>query len=344
MIHFNCDYNEGAHPRIIERLTQTNLNQTPGYGDDVFCARARQLILKECGNPNADVYFLTGGTQTNLTVISAALRPHQGVLSAVTGHVNVHESGAIEATGHKVLTIPTDDGKITAEQVLSAYNGHYDDETHAHMVQPKMVYISHPTELGTLYTKDELTAIYNVCKANKLYLFIDGARMGYGLTAPDNDLYLPDIAALCDVFYIGGTKVGALFGEALVVINDELKPDLPYIIKQKGGLLAKGRLLGIQFETLFEGGLYYQLGEHANKAAQIIKSACEQAGFDFLCPSPTNQQFPILPNEVLAKLGEKYAFSTMDRVGDTHRVVRFCTSWATKIEDAEMLAQDLLSF
>ncbi|MEA4920278.1 MAG: aminotransferase class I/II-fold pyridoxal phosphate-dependent enzyme [Clostridiaceae bacterium] len=343
MIRFNCDYSEGAHPRILKMLTETNFEQTTGYGEDPHCTRARELILRECGNPDADLYFLVGGTQTNLTVIASALRPYQGVLSAVSGHINVHESGAIEATGHKVLALASEDGKITAEQVEKAYRLHHEDETRIHMVQPKMVYISHPTEVGTIYTKAELSALYDVCRKRDLYLFIDGARMGYGLTAPGTDLTLKDISKLCDVFYIGGTKVGALFGEALIILNSQLKTDFPYMIKQRGGLLAKGRLLGIQFETLFEDGLYYELGTHANKTAQIIKKACEDKGLAFLCQSPTNQQFPIMPNSMLAQLSKKYSYADMGRIDEDHTAVRFCTSWATPIEDAEQLAKDIAS-
>ena len=344
MIRFNCDYNEGAHPRILERLTETNFEQTAGYGEDPHCERARDLIRKACAAPDADVYFLVGGTQCNLTVIASSLRPHQGVLSADSGHVNVHESGAIEATGHKVMTLPSPDGKITAAQVEAAWKAHFEDETQIHMVQPKMVYISHPSEIGTLYTKAELTALSEVCRKRGLYLYMDGARMGYGLTAPGNDLTLADIASLCDLFYIGGTKVGALFGEALVIRNEQLKVDFPYMIKQRGGLLAKGRLLGIQFETLFEDGLYYELGAHANKAAVIIREACEKKGYKMFCDSPTNQQFPILPNKMLEAFQDKYAYATWGKVDDDHTAVRFCTSWCTKLEDAEQLAKDILEF
>ncbi|MBR5284154.1 MAG: aminotransferase class I/II-fold pyridoxal phosphate-dependent enzyme [Clostridia bacterium] len=344
MIRFNCDYNEGAHPRILERLVETNFEQTAGYGEDPHCERARDLIRKECNAPDADVYFLVGGTQCNLTVIASSLRPHQGVLSADSGHVNVHESGAIEATGHKVMVLPSPDGKITAEQVEAAWKAHFEDETQIHMVQPKMVYISHPSEIGTLYTKAELTALSEVCRKRGLYLYMDGARMGYGLTAPGNDLTLADIASLCDLFYIGGTKVGALFGEALVIRNEQLKVDFPYMIKQRGGLLAKGRLLGIQFETLFEDGLYYELGAHANKAAVIIREACDKKGYKMFCDSPTNQQFPILPNKMLEAFADKYSYATWGKVDEDHTAVRFCTSWCTKLEDAEQLAKDILEF
>ena len=279
MIRFNCDYSEGAHPKILERLVQTNMEQTPGYGEDEHCRRAAQLIQKECGRQDVDVHFMVGGTQTNLTVISAALRPHQGVISADTGHVNVHESGAIEATGHKVLAqTGCPQGKLTAQMVRQVVESHYDDETQVHMVQPKMVYLSHPTELGTLYTKRELEALGQVCREKGLYLFLDGARLGYGLTAPGTDVTMADIARICDAFYIGGTKVGALFGEALVLANPALKEDFLYLIKQKGAMLAKGRLLGVQFEAMFEDGLYYEMGKAANQAAAVIRQACLQIG------------------------------------------------------------------
>lgn len=343
MIRFNCDYSEGAHPRVMQRLLDTNMEQTAGYGEDPHCEHAAALIRGECGREDVDVHFLVGGTQTNLTVIAAALRTHQGVIAADSGHVNVHESGAIEATGHKVLAQPCQDGKLTAQQVRRVVEDHFNDETQEHMVQPKMVYISHPTEVGTLYTKAELEALHALCQEKGLYLFMDGARMGYGLTAPGTDVTLRDIARLCDVFYIGGTKVGALFGEALVICNNGLKEDFRYIIKQKGAMLAKGRLLGVQFEVLFEDGLYYEMGRHANEAAAVIRAACQQKGYPFLCPSPTNQQFPILPDGKLAKLAEKYAFANFGRVDAEHSAVRFCTSWCTKPEDAQALADDILA-
>lgn len=343
MIRFNCDYNEGAHPKVIEKLVSTNMEQTPGYGEDDYCEAAAKLIRKECKCEDACVRFIVGGTQTNLVTIAAALRPHQGVISADTGHINVHESGAIEATGHKVLAQPSDDGKLTAAQIESVFRAHYDDETATHMVQPKMVYISHPTELGTLYSKRELEEISAVCSKNDLLLFVDGARMAYGLTSGETDVTLADFAALTDVFYIGGTKVGLLFGEALVILNKDLKRDIDYIIKQRGALLAKGRMLGLQFQAAFEDGLYYEMGSHANKMAQIIKDTCVKAGFDFLCKSPTNQQFPILPNELMQKLSADYAFANFGKIDENHCAVRFCTSWATKEEDVQRLAADLLA-
>lgn len=344
MIRFNCDYNEGCHPRILERMAETNMEQTAGYGEDPHCERAAELIRRECKSPDADVYFLVGGTQTNLIAVTMALRPHQGVISADSGHINTHESGAIEGTGHKVLTLPAVDGKISGKQVEEFCQAHLDDETRTHTVQPKMVYISHPTETGTIYSKAELMALRAACDKYGLYLYMDGARMGYGLTCKESDMTLADISALCDYFYIGGTKVGALFGEALVINNPILKEDFLYIRKQRGGLLAKGRLLGIQFETLFEDGLYYEISRHANEAADIIRDAFVKKGISFSCSSPTNQQFPILPNEMLAAFKDKYTWADMGKVDEGHRAVRFCTSWATKLENAEQLAKDILEF
>ena len=268
MLRFNCDYLEGAHPRILDALIKTNMEQTVGYGCDEYCDKARECIKKLCGDSSVAVHFLVGGTQTNMTVISAALRPHQGVMSAETGHINCHETGAIEATGHKVITLPTENGKIKAEDIDSYVERYRADDAWEHVVQPKMVYISHPTETGTLYSKEELTQISEACRRNGLYLFLDGARLGYALACKENDLDLPAITALTDVFYIGGTKVGLLFGEALVVKNPILQDDFRCIIKQKGGMLAKGRLLGVQFYEMFRDGLYFEISEHAMKMAQ----------------------------------------------------------------------------
>lgn len=337
MIRFNCDYSEGAHEKIMERMMQTNMEQTPGYGEDYHCENARALIRKACNAPEAEVHFLVGGTQANLTVIASALRPHQAVVGAVTAHINVHETGAIEATGHKVLALPSDNGKLTAKQIEECCV-YYSDE---HMVQPKMVYISDSTEVGTIYTKAELKELSAVCRKLNLYLFLDGARLGYGLAAADNDLTLADIAELCDVFYIGGTKVGALFGEAVVITNPALKPDFRYYIKQKGGMLAKGRLLGIQFETLFEDNLYMEISNYADRLADKLRKAFVKAGYSFCWENQTNQIFPIMPDEKLAQLGEKYAFNYDHRVDETHSVVRFCTSWATKEEAVDSLIADL---
>lgn len=341
MIRFECDYLEGAHPRILERLMESNFDQTPGYGNDIYCDKAREVIKKQCKREDVDVHFLVGGTQTNTTVIASALRPYQGVLCADSGHINVHETGAIEATGHKVLALPSVLGKINADQVVDAMEAHFSDSGSEHMVQPGMVYISHPTELGTLYTKEELEKLHEVCRRYDIPLFLDGARLGYGLMCENTDVTLEDIAKNCDVFYIGGTKVGALFGEAVVITNDALKKDFRYSIKQRGGMLAKGRLLGIQFLTLFEDGLYYEIAEHANKLAIKIKKACMEKGYPFFMESYTNQQFPIIPNEKLEELKEEFSFNFWEVVDEEHSAVRFCTSWATKEEDVETLIKAL---
>lgn len=341
MIRFESDYTEGAHERIIKRLVETNEEQTPGYGMDEHCEKARQYIRKACRAEHADVHFLVGGTQANTIMIASILRPHQGVVAASTGHIAVHETGAIEATGHKVLTLPSPDGKLQAEQVKELYEAHWNDVTHEHMVQPGLVYISHPTENGTTYSKSELAALSKVCRECDLPLVIDGARLGYGLAAQDSDLSLADIASLCDMFYIGGTKVGALMGEAVVIIKDALKKDFRYIIKQNGGMLAKGRLLGIQFETLFEEGLYYDISKHAVDMAMLIREAFAAKGVCFRYASMTNQQFPILPNEILRKLRAKYSYSHWEDIDARHSAVRFCTSWATKKEHVKMLIKDI---
>ena len=341
MIRFECDYSEGAHPNIIKKLSETNLEQTEGYGLDPYCIKAAELIKNRCGRQDVDVHFLIGGTQTNFTVISAALRPHQGVLSADSGHINVHESGAVEATGHKVLALPGTGGKLTASRIQEAVDAHYNDTTHEHQVQPKMVYISNPTEIGTVYSRSELAAISEVCRRNSLYLYMDGARLGYALAADGNDLDLPDIAAMCDAFYFGGTKIGALFGEALVICSDALKPDFRYIMKQKGGILAKGRLLGLQFTVLFEDDLYMKSCRHANDMAALIKSACQKKGYRFLIPSVTNQQFPIMPDDVLEIIGRDFSYSFWEKTDDSHSAVRFCTSWATREEDVARLIEEI---
>ncbi len=341
MILFQCDYNEGAHPKILERLVDTNMEQTVGYSEDAYCAGAVDKIRKACGDESLAVHFLVGGTQTNMTVIDAALRSHQGVLCAGTGHINVHETGAVESCGHKVLPLPSDDGKITAEQVREAYLEHLHNDSFEHMVQPKMVYISNPTELGTIYSKEELAALSAVCRECNLYLFMDGARLGYGLAAPDNDLTMADIATLCDVFYIGGTKVGALFGEAVVIGNEELKKDFRYIMKQKGGMLAKGRLLGLQFDTLFTDNLYFEISAHAIAMAEKLRAAFEKKGYSYLVPNRTNQIFVILPDEDLRKLEEDFGICYDHQVDEKHSAVRFCTSWATKEESVDTLISAL---
>lgn len=341
MIRFECDYTEGAHPRILKRLLDTNFEQTSGYGCDEHCDKARNYIRQACNAPDADVHFLMGGTQTNLTVIASALRPYQGVIAAESGHINVHETGAIEASGHKVLPLASTDGTITAGQIEQMITEHYNDVNHEHIVQPGMVYISFPTENGTLYTRKQLEEISQICRKYQLPLFIDGARMGYGLASPVNDLTLADFARLSDVFYIGGTKVGALFGEALVITRDALKKDFRYSVKQRGGMLAKGRLLGIQFETLFEDDLYMEISRHAVEMALKMKHAFAEKGIEFLYDSYTNQQFPILTRQQLHALEEKYAFSFWCNTDDTHSAVRFCTSWATHEEAVSELLSDI---
>lgn len=341
MIRFNCDYLEGAHPRILEKLAETNFAQTLGYGEDEYCDRARAVIREKCSAPNAHVQFLVGGTQTNTTVIASILRPYQGVLCAETGHINVHETGAIEATGHKVLPLPSEDGKITAAQVQEAYDLHWADGSNEHIVQPGMVYISHPTENGTLYTKEELKSLYETCKKLELPLFLDGARLGYGLMSQGTDVTWKDLAAFTDVFYIGGTKVGALFGEAVVISNPALAKDFRYMIKQRGGMLAKGRLLGIQFLTLLEDGLYEEIAGKAVEQAMRLKEAFLEKGFPLLYDSYTNQQFPIIANSQLTQLEEKYSFELWSRIDEEYSAVRFCTSWATKEEDVAALIADV---
>lgn len=341
MIYFNNDYSEGCHSRVLEKLVATNMEQTPGYGVDVHCQEAADHIRRICENESLGVHFLVGGTQTNMTVIAAALRPHQGVISAESGHIHVHETGAVEATGHKVLSLPSKDGKITAQQVRNCVVSHYADGSAEHIVQPKMVYISNPTELGTIYTKAELTAISEVCREQNLYLFMDGARLGYGLTAQGNDLTMADIARLCDVFYIGGTKVGALFGEAVVFSNTALSQDFRYLIKQRGAMLAKGRLLGIQFSALFEDGLYFEISRKANAMADQIRETLDSLGYTYLVPGVTNQIFPILPDTLLDKLQAEFSFTEQERVDAHNRAIRFCTSWATTEENVNALCDAL---
>ena len=347
MLRFECDYGEGAAPAVLDLLQQTNFDQTPGYGEDEYCAKAAAQIRSLCDAPDADVHFFVGATQANLTVIAAALKPWQGVLCADSGHIHVHETGAVEATGHKCLALPGKNGKITARQVRKAVEEHRANASHEHEVQPGMVYISNPTEVGTLYNKEELTELSAACYELGLYLFVDGARMAYGLTSPANDLSLQDYAALCDVFYLGGTKCGALFGEAVVITNDDLKPDFRYCIKQHGGMLAKGRLLGEQFLALLDGedggetSLYFTMARHANEQALHIRAACEAKGCKVLHDSPTNQQFFALPDEWYAKLTERYAMTHMGKPDKHHTAVRICTSWATKDETVEQLVEDV---
>lgn len=335
MIRFDCDYVEGAHPAILERMTETNMEQTAGYGEDAYCESARQKIRAACGAPDAAVHFLVGGTQANLTVIAAALRPHQGVLCAATGHINVHETGAVEATGHKVLGLPHTDGRITAAQVAAYVESHYADSAFEHIAQPGMVYISHPTEFGTLYSLKELEALSAVCRERGLPLFLDGARLGYGLAA--GDVTLGDLARLCDVFYIGGTKCGALFGEAVVITDPALQKDFRYHIKQRGGMLAKGRLLGIQFDALFTDDRYRRVTAGAVEQALRVREAFARRGVEMYIDSPTNQQFPILTRAQRAWLEHDFALSHWQTLDGGRDVMRVCTSWATREENLQKL-------
>lgn len=343
MLRFECDYGEGAAPAVLELLQKTNFDQTPGYGEDEYCAKAAAQIKRLCDAPDADVHFFVGATQANLTVIAAALKPWQGVLCADSGHIHVHETGSIEATGHKCLALPGKNGKITARQIRKAVEEHRANASHEHEVQPGMVYISNPTEVGTLYNKEELTDISAACYELGLYLFVDGARMAYGLMSETNDLTLQDYAALCDVFYLGGTKCGALFGEAVVITNDALKEDFRYAIKQHGGMLAKGRLLGEQFLALLDGedgssnSLYFAMAAEADRQAMAIRKAFEEKGVKLLHDSYTNQQFFVLPDAWYETLRKDFAMTHMGKPDKTHTAVRICTSWATKAENVQAL-------
>ena len=337
MYSFTNDYSEGAHPKILEAMMKENLNQQTGYGLDTHCIHAAELIKKEIGREDVDVHFLVGGTQTNLLVISAALRPYQAVISTHTGHINVHETGAIEATGHKVLAMESPDGKLSPALVQKALDAHTDE----HMVQPKLVYISNSTETGTQYTKAELEALHHICRQNQLYLFMDGARMGSALTSEVNDLTLADIASLVDVFYIGGTKNAALFGEALIICAEALKPDFRFMIKQRGAMLAKGWLLGIQFEELFQNNLFYETAAHANEMTSRLRKALIDHGYAFASNSTTNQLFPILPDPLVEQLSQTFTFNIDSNPDATHTVIRLVTSWATTPESVEAFIKAL---
>ena len=339
MIRFESDYLEGALPEVMQALSDSNYAQTPGYGEDEYCEEARRLIREKCAAPEAYVQFLVGGTQANLIVIAAALRPHQAAIAAETGHIAVHETGSIEASGHKVITLPSADGKISAAQVRECVEGHWSDATHEHMAQPALVYISQPTENGTVYSLAELEELSRVCREKGLILFVDGARLGTALVS--SDVTLPDLARLTDVFYIGGTKLGALFGEAVVIMNPAIAKDFRYIIKQRGGMFAKGRLLGVQFGTLMKDGLYERTAKREVELAMKLRAAFEAKGWPLHYDSPTNQQFPIVPDAALEKLAEKYSFSHWGKIDEGHTAVRFCTSWATRPEDVDALISDI---
>ncbi len=352
-ISFSSDYTKGAHPRILERLQETNFEQIDGYGTDDYCKSAADRIKDVCGCPDAEVFFLVGGTQTNQTITDMLLQPYEGIVSADTGHIAAHEAGAIEHAGHKVLTIPHSGeekdtakfggeiGKISATELKKFISTFYGDANHEHMVFPGAVYISHPTEYGTLYTKAELTAISEVCREYKLPLFLDGARLGYGLMSKRTDVTIKDIASLVDVFYIGGTKVGALFGEAVVFPNGvTTKHPIP-VIKQHGALLAKGWLLGLQFDTLFTDDLYFNISRNAIEMAEILKEGLKERGYKIFLDSPTNQQFVVVEDEKLKELDKNVRYGFWEKYDDTHTVIRFATDWATTRDDVDKLMKFL---
>ncbi len=339
MIRFNNDYNRGAHPAILEALAATNGESYSGYGTDQWCQAAAEEIKKHLDRPQAAVHFLVGGTQVNFTAIAAALRPFQGVVCADSGHIHVHETGAVENTGHKILALPATDGKITARQIMEAGRSYVVSTVREHITQPKLVYISFPTEYGTVYTRQELEDIRSVCDVYGMYLFVDGARMAYGLAA--SDATLADFARLADMFTVGGTKCGALFGEALVIANPELQPDFRSYMKQNGAMLAKGWLLGLQFYTLFKDGLYFDIGRGAVEKAMRLRAACERKGIGFYIESPTNQQFVILENDVIRALEQKYCFEFESEIDDHRSCVRFCTSWASTEAEIAALMEDI---
>ncbi len=341
MISFTCDYSEGAHPKILERLVETNLEQLPGYGVDPYCESAKAKIRAACQAPDAEVFFLVGGTQTNSTVIAAMLQDYEGVVSAETGHIGVHEAGAVEYTGHKVLTIPGHAGKMDPEELRAYLQAATTDPNYEHMVFPGMVYISFPSEYGTLYTKAELQAISEISHSFGLPLFVDGARLGYGLMSPACELTLPELARLCDVFYIGGTKVGAFCGEAVVFPRANAPKHFYTITKQHGAMMAKGRLLGIQFDTLFTDNLYFDISRHAIDMAMQLKEMLRELGCTLFIDSPTNQQFIVLENGQLKRLSEQVAFDLWDRIDADHTAIRLATSWATPPEHLAMLRQCL---
>ena len=341
MISFESDYIAGAHPEVLRQLAETNLESLPGYGTDRYCESAKQRIRDAVGIPDAGIFFLAGGTQTNAVVISALLADHEGVIAAKTGHISSHEAGAIEYTGHKVLELPQAEGKIIPEVLEEYLAGYFADENHEHMVCPGMVYLSHPTEYGTLYTKAELSRIAGICGKYRLSLFLDGARLAYALMSRETDLSLADIAALCDVFYIGGTKAGALCGEAVVFTKGNMPKHFLTSVKKRGALLAKGRLLGVQFDALFTDGLYFRIGQHAIDMAEKMKGIFRAHGLPFYIQSPTNQQFIVLENDQMQKLGKKLVFSFWEKADETHTVVRFATGWSTTEEDLRALDEAL---
>ena len=337
MLFFENDYGYGAHPKILEHLAQTNMEPVSGYGNDKFTASAAEKIKAAADCPDAQVYFLTGGTQTNMVVIDTLLRPYEGVVAAQTGHVSTHEAGAIEFTGHKVLELPQTDGKICAADLRELAERFYGDENHEHMVFPGMVYISHPTEYGTLYSRKELEELSAVCREYKMPLYLDGARLIYGIASTETDVTLQDIAKLCDVFYIGGTKAGTLCGEAVVFTGNTMPKHFLTRVKQHGALLAKGRLVGVQFDALFTDDLYKEIGRNAIETAAVLKKGLQEKGYKFLLDSPTNQQFIILEDSKMEELRKEVQFSFWEKADDTHTIIRFATSWATRMEDVQKL-------
>ena len=341
MVSFESDYIAGAHPDVLKHLTETNLEALSGYGTDRYCESAKKKIKEAIGLDGLDVEFLAGGTQTNEVVISTSLADYEGVIAADTGHINAHEAGAVEYTGHKVIALPHKNGKIEPQALKSYLVSFYSDKNHEHMVFPGMVYISHPTEYGTLYSKSELESLSDICREYSIPLFMDGARLGYALMSRETDLTLTDIARLCDIFYIGGTKVGALCGEAVVFTKNNKPKHFMTSVKKHGALLAKGRLLGIQFDALFTDGLYFKIGKYAIDMAQRLKDIFISRGFRLFIDSPTNQQFVILENSQMEKLGEKAAFGFWEKYDDNHTVVRFASSWSTTEEDLKELEKAL---
>ncbi|RRD40068.1 low specificity L-threonine aldolase [Leptotrichia sp. OH3620_COT-345] len=337
MLYFENDYAEGAHEKVLNALLKTNNEKHSGYGRDAYSLKAKEKIKKMCGRDDIDIYFLTGGTQTNLIVIGSLLKSYEGVIAVETGHVNVHEAGAVELTGHKVLTLPQHNGKININELKKYIEIFYNNKNKEHMVYPGMVYISHPTEYGTLYTKKELKEISEICRKYEMPLFLDGARLGYGLVVENTDVDLPFLTEICDVFYIGGTKVGALCGETVVFTKNNTPKNFTTIIKQYGALLAKGRLLGIQFDTLFTDGLYLKISRNAIETAEILKRGLKEKGYRFYIDSPTNQQFIILKNEKIKALEKEVIFSFWKKYDENHTIVRFVTSWSTSKKDVEKL-------
>ncbi|MDY2960034.1 MAG: beta-eliminating lyase-related protein [Hornefia sp.] len=340
-LNFASDYMEGAHPLLLLKLMETNLKKTVGYGDDEYCSDAEKKILRACNCPNGSVHFLVGGTQTNATVLAAVLKSYEGVIAVETGHVNTHEAGAIELTGHKVFALPHNLGKLEAAKLRKFIQTFLDDENKDHMVHPGAVYISQPTEYGTLYSKSELEEIYSICKVFGIKLYIDGARLAYALASPENDVSLSDLAANCDIFYIGGTKCGALFGEAVVLPDKHMIPDFFPIIKQHGACLAKGRLHGIQFGTLFENDLYMRIGKPAIESAIKLQNMLLEKGYQLFYHSPTNQVFVVIENDKMESLSEKVIYEYSEKYDDTHTVIRFCTSWASDPKEIDILADML---